>query len=370
MNLKILLVISNFKSSAGGAEGYAVTLVREMAARGVHVHVLADRGEVDADFPATLHLDGVNKIDAVRKEVNPTLVVDWGLQVPADLHRLGGGIHKTFLDYNLRSAPVGLRWLKRLFQNSTKHKKIIDFESEFFADEKESFLAVSNFVAKQVVYTYPEAESRVKVLHNGVDCSRHKPVASDKRAELRRKFNIPDGSIACLFVAHNLKLKNLKLMRQVFSELNCSGDDFILCVVGKRDPGFKASWLRYCGLQKPEDIYGFGDLLVHPTYFDACSNVVIEAMASGLVPVASEDNGSSELITAGMDGFVLPVTGENVKEKWIDCLQNFKADSPLLSDMAKAAVKTASENSISRYADNFLKVCEEVSANRTANRRK
>jgi UDP-glucose:(heptosyl)LPS alpha-1,3-glucosyltransferase len=56
---------------------------------------------------------------------------------------------------------------------------------------------------------------------------------------------------------------------------------------------------------EPETYYGASDLLVHPTFYDACSLTVLEALASGLPVITTRWNGASGIITQGQEGFVI-----------------------------------------------------------------
>ena len=56
---------------------------------------------------------------------------------------------------------------------------------------------------------------------------------------------------------------------------------------------------------EPERYYGAADLLVHPTFYDACSRTVLEAMASGLPVITTTSNGASGILTDGEEGFVI-----------------------------------------------------------------
>jgi UDP-glucose:(heptosyl)LPS alpha-1,3-glucosyltransferase len=51
--------------------------------------------------------------------------------------------------------------------------------------------------------------------------------------------------------------------------------------------------------------YHAADLLVHPTYYDPCSRVVLEALAAGLPVITTRFNGAAERITSGRQGYVL-----------------------------------------------------------------
>jgi UDP-glucose:(heptosyl)LPS alpha-1,3-glucosyltransferase len=56
---------------------------------------------------------------------------------------------------------------------------------------------------------------------------------------------------------------------------------------------------------EPERYYGAADLLVHPTFYDACSLTVLEALASGLPVITTSSNGASGILTNGQEGFVI-----------------------------------------------------------------
>ena len=56
---------------------------------------------------------------------------------------------------------------------------------------------------------------------------------------------------------------------------------------------------------EPEKYYGAADLLVHPTFYDACSLTVLEALASGLAVITTASNGASGAVTDGENGFVI-----------------------------------------------------------------
>src|SRR5262249_44622821 len=47
------------------------------------------------------------------------------------------------------------------------------------------------------------------------------------------------------------------------------------------------------------------DFFVHPTFYDPCSHVVLEALACGLPVITTRYNGASELLQPPREGFVL-----------------------------------------------------------------
>ena len=56
---------------------------------------------------------------------------------------------------------------------------------------------------------------------------------------------------------------------------------------------------------KMGSLYRSCDALVHPTFSDHCSLVVLEALACGLPVVTTRQNGAAELMEAGKEGLIL-----------------------------------------------------------------
>jgi UDP-glucose:(heptosyl)LPS alpha-1,3-glucosyltransferase len=68
---------------------------------------------------------------------------------------------------------------------------------------------------------------------------------------------------------------------------------------------------------EPEKYYGAADLLVHPTFYDACSLTVLEALASGLPVITTVLNGAAGIMKDGQGGFVIqnPSNHQTLPEK-------------------------------------------------------
>ena len=66
--------------------------------------------------------------------------------------------------------------------------------------------------------------------------------------------------------------------------------------------------VNYLGLLDREElakVYAAADVFVHPTWYDPCSLVTLEASASGLPVVTTRFNGASEMMRDGAEGFIL-----------------------------------------------------------------
>jgi len=363
--MHIALIIEHFRASVGGAEGYAVLVMRCLRDRGHRISVFAVSGEGDDGLPVRICSleDGV----IFARDLGVDLVIDWGLNVSADVHRLGGGVHREFLRIGLVAYGSGIfAWFKRLgYLFMGKHRRIMGLEDRLFAEDGSYFVAVSDFVARQVCVVAPWlSESRVCVLLNGVDGERFNiGVREVGRVAKRAELGFGAGEFVCLFVAHNLRLKNIVLLERVFDILHGRDSRVRLLLLGKRDAGIDRDWYVYGGCSgRMEEFYGACDLLVHPTFFDACANVVLEGMACGLPVISSDCNGSAELIVNGDNGFVLPVVGERgvIVERWVDCIAGLLGDRELLERVGRRAGEMMLEHSIERYVDGFERFLLEI----------
>jgi UDP-glucose:(heptosyl)LPS alpha-1,3-glucosyltransferase len=361
--MNLLLVISHFQASTGGAEAFAVMVARRLTDRGHRITVFAEDGSAPEGIE--LVCGTLDSVSTCVEAVGPDLVLDWGLNVPADVHRLGGGTHREFQRIFLESCPALTRPVKAaLYRLLPRHRRIAASERALLEAPGAHFIAVSDFVRRQVLRTAAVEPDRVCVLHNGVDTDRFHPDRNpEERCALRARIGLQADDVAFLFVAHNLKLKNVRLLSTIFPRVRRECPTAKLLVLGRRNPGLRADWARYVPhTDRPEDVYAAVDALVHPTYYDACANVVLEAMASGLPVVSSDRNGSAELIRDGSNGFVLPVVGSGnlCEDTWAQTLGRLAAGAGERRAVGRAARNTALDHTIDAYIDTFEKHLESI----------
>src|SRR5262249_47633958 len=65
----------------------------------------------------------------------------------------------------------------------------------------------------------------------------------------------------------------------------------------------RVRFIGYC--KEMRNCYFASDLLVHPTFYDPCSHVVLEAMTCGLPVITTRYNGASELLRPPREGYVI-----------------------------------------------------------------
>lgn len=108
---------------------------------------------------------------------------------------------------------------------------------------------------------------------------------------------------------------------------------------------------------EPEKYNGAADLLVHPSFYDACSLVVLEALASGLPVITTRYNGAGGIITDGKDGLVLddPRDVRGLAEKIL-----VLSDPIQLKETSLAARTLAQKYSQQRRYEDMLNVLQEL----------
>ena len=194
---------------------------------------------------------------------------------------------------------------------------------------------------------------------------------------VRRRLGLDDGTLLLLIVAHNFPLKGVPALLTAMGRMAARRRPVHLAVVGgkhlerweqaARRQGARSSVTFTGSVRDTVPFYAAADAYVHPTFHDSCSLVVLEALASGLPVVTSRFNGASELITEGVEGFVLPDPADvnGLLEK-LDPL--FKV--PTRREMGQAARRLALQRTLQRNVDEVLAVYDEVIETRARDERR
>jgi UDP-glucose:(heptosyl)LPS alpha-1,3-glucosyltransferase len=217
--------------------------------------------------------------------------------------------------------------------------------------------------------------ARISVIYNGVDVERFRP--ADSPASLARRSNIRrawgwDDRVVFLLVAHNFRLKGLDALLQALARIRRT-EKVGLAVVGNDSPakyrrladrldiGLDVKFLGDHADSAP--IFQAADVYVQPTFYDPCSLVVLEAMASGLPTITTAANGAGELLVHGRSGFIL----EDPRD--VDRLGDFmKAalDAGFRRQAGRHARQTAETNTMDANSQRYLELYQSIAPRRLA----
>lgn len=327
--MKIALAIKNFSRAAGGAEGYSVNLADALVHAGHEAHVFANRWSEPVPNGVVLHqvpmigFSSLLKIAtfpwfAARRieEKQYDAIVGLTPLFSQDVYRVGEGLHPDVL--RSRYPTLGRRLARYV---NPKHGLILALEHRLFSPARtRAVITNSALVRERVIRLYGYPPSRVHAITNGVDLDRFAPrrESAERKVE-REQWRIPPDVPVLLFIANDFERKGLWTLIEALGHSRLRSLPWRLLVIGKDRAGPYRRRVERLGIadrlifsgvtDRIERLYAAGDCLVLPTLYDPFANVCIEAMASGLPVITTRANGASELITNGVDGWILRDAG-------------------------------------------------------------
>lgn len=328
--MRFAIGLREFSKKKGGAERYLVDLCKRMATEGHEVHVYAEHHDEENSeihfhsiktipFPKSLRLLSF-AVRATKEMENGNYDVTFGVgnTLRADVLQPHGGVHWAWFWRSLGAYdnPIlrTIRFLGRVFSA----KQWVNGWIEDAPYKRESFqkiVAISDMVKRDIMQWYQIPEERIAVVYNGVDTEHFHPRNRRYREEIRRRHGIGDEWVI-LFVSNNFRMKGLGFLMKALAKIKKeAAPPFRLLILGRDHQDSYLRLARGLGIleevvfvgstEQPEKYYGASDLLVHPTFYDACSLTVLEALATGLPVITTHSNGASGIITQGQEGFVI-----------------------------------------------------------------
>lgn len=196
--------------------------------------------------------------------------------------------------------------------------------------------------------------ANVGVLGRGVDTTLFHPGKRDEA--LRHSWGAQPDTLVAMYVGRLAAEKNLPLTVQAFEVLRANRPNFVGVFVGD-GPCAKALAAEhpsfvYTGSREGEELarhYASADLFVFPSETETFGNVVLEAMASGLVVVAYDYAAPRLLIHDGQNGWRVSF-GDS--EAYLERIGEISR-APLSEEMRERARATALKHSWGRVIDQF-----------------
>jgi sugar transferase (PEP-CTERM/EpsH1 system associated) len=163
-------------------------------------------------------------------------------------------------------------------------------------------------------------ESRIDVIHNGVDLDRFRP-APASRLRFRQELGIPEDAFCIGCLGRLNRIKDYPTMLRAAERIAESSDSWRLLIAGggpelaaltefvTARPALQGRihFLGATQTQRVPDFLNAIDAYVLPSVWEGISNSLLEAMAAGLPVIASETGGNPEVIVDGESGFLFPV---------------------------------------------------------------
>lgn len=197
--------------------------------------------------------------------------------------------------------------------------------------------------------------SCIHILPRGLDTELFAPTRRDVSFWTQR--GLRDGEIGLLYAGRVSKEKKLDLFAAVVRKLREEGLPVRALVVGhgpyadEWKAGFsEAIFTGYLSGVDLATAYASADVFVFPSTTDTFGNVILEAQASGLPCVVSDQGGPRELVEDGVDGFV---TRGGDLTSLCDAVRKLCADKTLRDSMSAASRRRVEDRSWPNAARKF-----------------
>ena len=243
--------------------------------------------------------------------------------------------------------PFELEGMKRGIKNRclkrTSHHIVISHE---------------NYKLMEEYYDVPE--ERLHLVHNGIELepfSHH-----DQKAELP----IQTGDIVISCVAELHERKGHRYLIEAFEKLQIHFPQLRLILVGRgsledqlKEQCRDNNHIHFLGWRNDiPDILNASDIFVLPSLKEAFGLVILEAMASGVVAVSTNNGGVVDIIENGKTGYLVPPANS---EKLAETLEVILRNPDQKRDIEKAALERVRGNfTAEKMTERTIEVYEKI----------
>ena len=353
--LRIALIRAKY-NPFGGAERFVQTTVEALADEGVSMTVLTrawpETSVASGDAPAVDYVilnpryvtsTGRDKsfAAAIEQHLSHThydLVQSHERIVGCDVFRAGDGVHATWLEHR-RRVSSGLKQLG--VRLNAHHRYLLATERAMFESPKlRAVICNSQMVKADILRHFDIDPAKLRVILSGVDTTVfHAGLRELHRAQTRKSLRIPKAAPVALFVGSGFERKGLigflmgladqsghaRLTRESVRGIVVGHDKHLTRFQSFADQLGLSDRVSFVGgVNDVRPFYAAADIFVLPTLYDPLPNACLEAMACGLPVITSTGSGAAELITNGVEGFV------------VDAL-----DTPAIADAIEASLASA-----------------------------
>src|SRR5579885_2518168 len=372
--MRVGMLVRRFDPAGGGTERDFAAAAGCLAA-GHEVRIYAARRSAESwrgipvcalplpPFPRSLEVIGFGLMAArFARRDGADLTISFGRTIETDLIRCEGGAHAAYL-------AAARQWESRAASAaraiSPYHRAQCRLEARGFGyPGLKMVLAISQLVAEDLQRRFSIAANRVQVLYNGVDHQRFAcEAAAAMREDYRRRFGIDRAAPVALFIGNGFARKGLGQLLAAWPALDrrawllVAGEDRAAPSYRRQSQRLRVAD-RVLFLGKRNDVANLmaaADVVALPSLFDACGNVVLEAMAAGLPVLTSAQCGAAEVLPPELREFVVrnPLDAEEMACR-LDAL--FAAPREL-GPIARAA---AARFTWQEYGKRLLQLIEEI----------
>jgi N-acetyl-alpha-D-glucosaminyl L-malate synthase BshA len=339
----------------GGSGVVATELGMELAARGHEVHFItyANPIRLDDDYPRIFYHE-VHVTDYPLFQYPP-----YSLALSSRMAEVARTANLDLLHVHYAIPHSISAWLasqmveeRRLPVVTTLHGTDVTLVgmdpsylpiTRFSIEKSDGVTSISNHLRQQT-HEVLGVRHEIRVIHNSVNCEMYRP---ERDLELRRRYAKPDEKIL-MHLSNFRPVKRVLDCVRAFSKITPRVPARLLMVGDGPDRAPAEMLARKLGVadrvvflgkqMRVAHLLPIADVMLVPSEMESFGLAALEAMACGVPAVASRVGGLPEVVTDGVDGYLVPVGDTNaVAEASLRLLE----DSALHARVAAAARRTA-----------------------------
>lgn len=288
----------------GGAERFVVELVKQVAAQGIRQTVITlwDERPLMNELPAEVKCISLNFNTLTRTRRISTMV------------ELFHKLNATIIHTHLFSADVWGRLAARAAQLpvvTTEHNinksepKTWEWIKRFMKHYSTVYTAPSQAVADFMQQAYKISPKQIRLIPHGIDLKKFLPVPP---AQFEKPFTLLIVGRLVEQKGHKIALDAIKKLHDVPCKLLIVGsgelEKELKNYAEKIGVGKRIEWRA--ATQYVPQVYRESDIVLVPSLWEGLGIVVLEAMASGRLVIASHVDGIRDSIESGVTGILVP----------------------------------------------------------------
>jgi len=298
--------------NTGGITSYLFTLAKGLIQRGHTVHVITSGGNREEAF---LSIGAKIKVLNIRTKSELDLKIYLALK---PLSRYIDDNHIDVIHAHTRITQVMGVLLKKqtgCSYLSTCHGFFkVRLSRKLFPCWGDAVIAISEAVELHLINDFGIAKDKVHRIGSGIDLNEFKFSDSNKKEELRKRFNLGKGPIIGM-IARLSDVKGPDVLIEAFKQVLCRLPQAQLLLIGEgKMEGMLRDLVKRLGLKenvrflpvvnKTSEMLPIFDIFAMPSRQEGLGLSIMEAQATGLPVVATRVGGIPSLIENGKTGML------------------------------------------------------------------
>lgn len=361
--MRICMVLHHCETPFGGPEIQALRLAELFVAEGHKVIIIARGSGRYSDFetiagvpvyrlnnPGLASVEVLYRLFVLRNAFDIIHVHGTGRLATASIafaHRFN---KKVFVKATMNKGIVK----KNELWPRTLLKKIYPLRSSKISKLKnaDSMIAITGDIVDDL-HKLGFEETKIAYIPNGVDTTVFYPPSDEEKRILRAQLNLPNDKTIFAFTGKITKRKGIDILLEGWEKARKANKEAFLVVIGS-GVGEKDSLEEYahsfvqkhqlvdsvCFVGAVDCVWEYlkaADVFVFPSRWEGLPNSLLEAMAVGLLCIASDIEGVNELIIPGKTGILVQVGDSDALAQVLD--EALRDQKPQLSTAAAALIK-------------------------------